>query len=194
MPRDVGIQLLMLVELMKYLKLPVNYDLSDFQMPPGRNNPITGKNGLKIIDSSYNAHLVSVASILDMVSSLRVKHKWLVIGDIIDQGQLEKTEHEKLAKLIIDVKPEHVVLIGRRTANYTYPLLKDKVTVTSFEKPPAALKFLNRQLTGKETVIFKGSQYLEWIIEKLLNDPADVSLLVRQDAAHRRRRQSWGLT
>ncbi|MCL1839541.1 hypothetical protein FWF89_00865 [Candidatus Saccharibacteria bacterium] len=193
MPRDVGIQLVMLVELMRYLKLRIDYDLSDFVMPPGRNNPLEGKNGLRIIDSSYNAHLVSMASILDMASSLKVQHKWLVIGDIIDQGTLEKAEHEKLAGLIKDVAPERVVLVGRRTAEYTYPLLKDEMSVVSFQKPQEALKYLQKHLTGKETVIFKGSQYLEWIIEKLLNDPSDAALLARQDAAHRRRRKDWGL-
>jgi len=193
MPRDVGIQLVMLVELMKYLELPVDYNLSSFVMPPGRNNTLIGKNGLRIIDSSYNAHLVSMASILDMTESLRVKHKWLVIGDIIDQGTLEKTEHEKLAGLIKEVAPEQVVMIGRRTASYTYPLLKNHVPVVSFKKPKEALKYLEKNLTGKETVIFKGSQYLEWIIEKLLDDPDDVALLTRQDTAHRRRRESWGL-
>jgi len=194
MPRDVGIQLVMLVRLMKYLEIKINYDLSDFVMPPGRNNPLRGKNGLKIIDSSYNAHLVSVASVLDMVSSLKTKHKWLIIGDIIDQGALEQTEHEKLAGLIKDVAPEQVVLIGRRTASYTYPLLKGHLPVVSFQKPPEALKYLQKHLTGKEIAIFKGSQYLEWIIEKLLDNPADVALLARQDIAHRRRRESWGLS
>lgn len=194
MPRDVGTQLLMLVELMKYLDLKIQYDLTDFIMPPGRNNPLHGKNGLRIIDSSYNAHLISMASILDMAKSLRVHHKWLVIGDIIDQGSLEKAEHEKLAQLIIDTNPEQVVLVGRRTATYTYPLLKDHVPVASFQKPQGALKYLQKHLTGKETVIFKGSQYLEWIIEHLLEDPADTALLPRQTPAYQARRETWGLT
>ena len=85
-------------------------------------------------------------------------------------------------------------MIGRRTKKYTYPLIKDKVkNVQSFDKPQQALKYLEENLTGKETVIFKGSQYLEWIIEKLLADPRDVENLARQDEAHRRRRASWGL-
>jgi UDP-N-acetylmuramoyl-tripeptide--D-alanyl-D-alanine ligase len=193
MPKEVGIQLVMLTELMKYLKIPVNPNLSDFVMPPGRNNPLKGKNGLKIIDSSYNAHLVSMSSILDMASELKVKHKWLVIGDMIEQGTLEAAEHEKLAELIKSVKPEQVVLVGRRTAKHTYPRLKKHLSVVSFDKPQEALEYLEKNLTGKETIIFKGSQYLEWIIEKLLNDPADISLLVRQDVAHKKRRESWGL-
>ena len=193
MPRDVTIQLVMLEKLMKYLNEPINYDLNDFHMPPARNNYLEGKKGIKIIDSSYNAHIISMTTVLDMVKVLHAPHKWLVIGDIIDQGRLEGEEHEKLAQLLLDTKVENIVLIGRRTKKYTYPLLKNKTKVQSFDKPQQALKYLEKNLTGKETVIFKGSQYLEWIVEKLLAHPEDVSNLARQDEAHRRRRASWGL-
>ncbi len=193
MPRDVTIQLVMLEKLMKYLNEPINYDLNDFQMPPARSNYLEGKKGIKIIDSSYNAHIISMTTVLDMVKVLHAPHKWLVIGDIIDQGRLEGEEHEKLAQLLLDTKVENIVLIGRRTKKYTYPLLKDKAKVQSFDKPQQALKYLEKNLTGKETVIFKGSQYLEWIVEKLLAHPEDVSNLARQNEAHRRRRASWGL-
>lgn len=193
MPRDVAIQLVMLEKLMKYLNEPINYDLNDFNMPPARSNYLEGKKGIKIIDSSYNAHIISMTTVLDMVKALHAPHKWLVIGDIIDQGKLEGEEHEKLAQLLLDTKVENIVLIGRRTKKYTYPLLKDKAKVQSFDKPQQALKYLEKNLTGKETVIFKGSQYLEWIVEKLLAHPEDVSNLARQDEAHRRRRASWGL-
>ena len=134
-----------------------------------------------------------MTSVLDMVKVLHAPHKWLVIGDIIDQGQLEGEEHEKLAKLLLDVKPEKIVMVGRRTKKYTYPLLKGQVDVVSFDKPQEALKYLEKNLTGKETVVFKGSQYLEWVVEKLLSNPEDVEKLARQDEAHRRRRASWGL-
>ena len=194
MPRDVTVQLLMLKELMNYLGEKINYSLDDFKMPPARSNYLRGKKGIKIIDSSYNAHIISMTTVLEMVKVLHAENKWLVIGDIIDQGQLEGEEHEKLAKLLLDTKVQNIVMIGRRTKKYTYPLLKDKVkNVHSFDKPQQALKFLQENLTGKETVIFKGSQYLEWIIEKLLEDPRDVDKLARQDEAHRRRRVSWGL-
>ncbi len=192
MPQDISIQLVMLTELMKYLNLPIDYSMQNFTLPPARNNPLKGKNGLRIIDSSYNAHLISMASILQMSRSLKVPHKWLILGDMVEQGNLEKTEHQKLAKLIEAAKPEQVILLGRRTATYTYPLLKKSNTV-SFASPQEALEYLEKHLTGKETLIFKGSQYLEWIIEKLLDDPTDANLLARQDPAHKARRKSWGL-
>lgn len=194
MPRDVTTQLMMLGELMDYLGEKINYSLDDFKMPPARCNFLRGKKGIKIIDSSYNAHIISMTTVLEMVKVLQAERKWLVIGDIIDQGKLEGEEHKKLAQLLLYTKVQNIVMIGRRTKKYTYPLLKDKVkNVHSFDKPQQALKFLEENLTGKETVIFKGSQYLEWIVEKLLEDPRDVEKLARQDEAHRRRRASWGL-
>ncbi len=194
MPQDVSIQLVMLVKLMNYLGRKVDYDLPGFTLSPGRNNPLVGKKGLKIIDSSYNAHIVSVVSVLDMMKHLKNRPKWLVMGDIVEQGSLEKVEHERLVELICAANLDMVVLVGRRTAKYTYPLLKGKLSVVSFEKPRGALAYLEKHLTGKETITFKGSQYLEWIIEKLLNDPEDAALLARQDVAHRRRREKWRLT
>lgn len=193
MPRDVTVQLLMLSELMDYLDEKIDYKLTNFQMPPARSNYLEGKNGIKIVDSSYNAHIISMTTVLDMVKVMHAPHKWLVIGDIIDQGQLEGEEHKKLAQLLLDVKAEKIVMIGRRTKKYTYPLIKDECDAVSFDKPQQALKYLEENLTGKETVIFKGSQYLEWIVEKLLANPNDVEKLARQDEAHRRRRASWGL-
>ena len=176
------------------MKLKFNPDFSNIRIAPGRSSYFKGKKGIDIIDSSYNAHIISMTTVLEMVKVLKTDHKWLVIGDIIDQGQLEGEEHKKLAKLLLDTKVQNIVMIGRRTKKYTYPLLKDKVkNVQSFDKPQQALKYLEENLTGKETVIFKGSQYLEWIVEKLLEDPRDVEKLARQDEAHRRRRASWGL-
>ena len=193
MPRDVTTQLLMLDKLMDYLGEKISTDLSNYKMPPARSNFLHGKKGIKIIDSSYNAHIISMTTVLEMVRELKTTHKWLVIGDIIDQGNLEGEEHKKLAQLLLDTKVEKIVMIGRRTKKYTAPLLEGKCDFESFDKPQQALKYLEANLSGKETVIFKGSQYLEWIVEKLLENPDDVEKLARQDAAHKKRRASWGL-
>ena len=125
-----------------------------------------GKKGLKIIDSSYNAHIISMQTILDMAKSLHAEHKWLIIGDIVDQGSIEEEEHIKLAHLIAEVKPEKIILIGRRTKKYTAPELKKLgCSAQTTLDPKKALVYIEKTATGKETLIFKGSQYLEWIIE-----------------------------
>ena len=194
MPKDMAIQLLMLEGLMDYLKVKINTDLTDMTVAPGRSSFFEGKNGLKIIDSSYNAHLISVQSILEMSKELPEKNKWFIIGDMVEQGFIEGDEHAKLADLIADAKPKKVILVGRRTKKYTYPRLQElKIDVETFSDVKPALKYIEKNTSGKEVLIFKGSQYLEWIIEKLLKDPADAEKLPRREKAAIKRREKRGL-
>lgn len=193
-PKEVAFDLLVLQDLMKYLKLPFNPDFTGVKVAPGRSSYLKGKKGIDIVDSSYNAHLISMASILDMTRRMHAEHKWLVIGDIVEQGSLEEQGHRKLAHLIAAVEPEKVILIGRRTKKYTAPELKKLgVSAVATNDPRKALKYLERTISGRETLIFKGSQYLEWIIEQLLEDPADAAKLCRREKAAVKRRKSWGL-
>ena len=129
-----------------------------------------------------------------MTRSLHAGHKWLVFGDIVDQGKIEGEEHRKLADLIADAEPEMVILVGRRTKEYTAPRLKELgIPARTTLDPKKALKFIENNTTGEETLIFKGSQYLEWIIENLLENPEDAAKLPRREAAAIKRRKKWGL-
>lgn len=193
-PRDLSIQLLMLKSLCEYLKTELKTDFSKLKIAPGRSTYLKGKNGLEIIDSSYNAHLISMQSILNMSSSIHAPHKWLIIGDMVDQGKIEKEEHEKLADLIAEVDAEEVILVGPRTKKYTAPRLKALgISPRTTLNPKKALEFIEKNNRGREVLIFKGSQYLEWIIEKLLENPEDAKLLPRRDPAACRRRAKKGL-
>ena len=195
MPEEVGLQLLLSERLMRYLELPVVYDLKDFVLPPGRNNYFKGAKGTKLIDSSYNAHLISMESVLGMVKKIRWNRKILVISDMIQQGKAEQEEHEKLAGIILGVGAENVILVGSRTGKYTLPLLKAaKQKVEYFKDVQGALAYLGQNLTGDELVVFKGSQYLEWLVEKLLADHEDAKRLARREKAAVARRKKRGLS
>jgi len=194
MPADLAIQLSEMKKLCDYLGIKVKTDFKKMPLPPGRNSYFEGKNGLKLIDSSYNAHLISMEAIMEMVTEMEEDHKWLVIGDMVEQGEIEAEEHEKLGKVLAKVKPEQVVLIGRRTEKYTAPVLKKaNIKVFTTREPREALKYIEENTTGNETIVFKGSQYLEWIIEKLLKNPEDAKKLPRRDKAAIKRRKNRGL-
>ena len=193
-PKDLTIQLVMLEKLCKYLKIKLKTDFSKMSLPPGRSSYFKGKNGLTLIDSSYNVHLISVESILDMIKSMGTKHKWLVIGDMIEQGKIEGEEHAKLADAIKNTKPEKVILVGRRTKKYTYPLLnKSSIDVIALDNVKQALKYIEDNTKGYEVLVFKGSQYLEWLVEKLLADESDADKLPRRDPVYVKRREKRGL-
>ena len=193
-PRDIAFNLFVIRDLMKYLKLKFNPDFSDIKVAPGRSSYFKGVKGINIVDSSYNAHMISMTSVLDMAKRMHAEEKWLVIGDIIDQGSLEEEEHIKLAKLIADVKPDRVILVGKRTKKYTAPELKELgVSAVATLDPRKALEYIEKHIKGRETLIFKGSQYLEWIIEKLLANPDDAKKLCRREKAAVVRRKNRGL-
>ena len=88
-----------------------------------------------------------------------------------------------------------VILVGRRTKKYTAPRLKDLgIETRTTIDPKKALKYIEEHTTGDETLIFKGSQYLEWIIEQLLENPEDAKRLPRREKAAVKRRAKWGLS
>ncbi len=193
-PKDIAFNLFVIQDLMKYLKLKFNPDFTGLTVAPGRSSHFKGIKDIDIVDSSYNAHMISMTSVLDMAKRMHAEKKWLVIGDIVDQGSLEEEEHRKLAKLIADVKPDRVILVGRRTKEWTAPELKKLgVSAVATTDPRKALEYIEKRIHGGETLIFKGSQYLEWIIEKLLADPKDAKKLCRREKAAVARRKSWGL-
>lgn len=192
MPRETYVQLALTAELIKYLDHNLVSDMSAFHQPVGRSNYFLGGKGVKLIDSTYNAHMISMESIINMYSEMQTDHKWVVIGDIIEQGQTEASEHARLGDILRLADFERYILVGRRTQKYTYPQLDAAKSVT-FLHPKDAAMYLTNELKGSETVLLKGSQYLEGIVEYLLASPDDTHRLPRQDRAARRRREKWGL-
>lgn len=193
-PRALAIQLVMLKKLCSYLRIKPKTDFSGMPLPPGRSSYFEGKNGLTLIDSSYNAHLISVKSILEMAAQMKSRNLWLVIGDMIEQGKIEGEQHERLAQAIIEAEPARVILVGRRTKKYTYPILqKKKVKVVALDNVKEALKYIEENTTGEEVLVFKGSQYLEWLVEKLLKNPEDAKKLARREPVYVKRREKRGL-
>lgn len=195
--RDIATQLAMLEALCKYLNMDVADDWYSLTTAPGRNSYFKGINDTNIIDSSYNAHLISMRSMIAMFDEIQADKKWLVLGDMVEQGKDAGREHKLLGEVVADTSSiERVVLVGRRTGEYTEPAIKahsKDMAVVQFDKPQDALAYIKNELSGGETLLFKGSQYLEWIIEKLLVDQSDIGKLARQDPAAKQRRRNWGL-
>ncbi len=194
-PQELGHSLQMVSDLLDYLNLPLDRHYKKLEMPPGRSNILHGQHGLTILDSTYNTGLGAMKVILGLYEQYPAKHKWLVLGDILEQGSLEKEEHEGLAEKIASMDVEHVVLLGPRTNKYTLPILKKKlkIPVVSFESPKEVLEYLRSHLSGGEALLFKGGRFLEGVIEQLLADPKDAAKLVRREKTWIKRRQKWGL-
>ncbi len=87
----------------------------------GRGVILTGINGAKIIDGSYNGGYVSLSTGIDELSRLPEKyHKILLIGDMRELANESREMHEKLLPHIQDAHPDRVYLVGPMMREYLF--------------------------------------------------------------------------
>lgn len=197
LPEDVVYALVMCKLVINYLHKSFDPSFVKFTIPPGRSSLFRGIKGTTIVDSSYNAILSSMNVVLDMFEKIPSGNKWVILGDMIEQGNEEQEEHEKLAEILSTMKLERVILMGPRVSKYTYPTLVaavgDTVVVEKFTTPTESLDYLLKNITGGEILLFKGARFLEGVIEHLLDDKKDVENLCRREKIWDIRRKQWGL-
>ncbi len=192
LPKDTWLSLAMCLSVCLELDLAYDYNYQNFTLPPGRSSVFAGIKNTTLIDSSYNANYDSVRAMLELFASLKADSKWVVLGDMIELGQQEAEEHQKLGKLLAQEKFDKIILIGPRLQKHTVPLLDQTKTIT-FLEPKEALAHIRDTLKGGETIFFKGSRFLEGIIEQLLLDQTDAKQLCRREKVWQKRRRHWGL-
>ncbi len=189
------------IEMARYVckTLNISFDqlFSQFQMPPGRGSIFKGVKDTLIIDSSYNLSPGSLNVIVQAFNMFSDDNKWIVVGDMLETGESEKEEHEKLAEILINCNLDKIILMGPRVSKYTLPKLKNSVNkdshVDAFENPKDVLDFLNDNIKGGETILFKGARFMEGIIEHLLENKEDIKKLSRREKIWEIRRKEWGL-
>lgn len=191
LPKDTFYSIAATRLLANYLNLPFDSSFRKFNLPNGRNSLLRGTKQTAIIDSSYNATPDGVRATLEMFNDYQGDKKWVVLGDMIELGNEEKEEHEKLAKILNSMKFNKIILIGPRVSKYTHPKLVK--TALQFIMPKDALNYLETNIRGKEIILFKGARFLEGIIEHLLLNKNDSNKLVRREKVWRIRRKQWGL-
>jgi UDP-N-acetylmuramoyl-tripeptide--D-alanyl-D-alanine ligase len=134
---------------------------------------------------------------LELFSQYPRSPKWVVLGDMLELGMFEKEEHQKLASYIEKLSPERVILVGPRLRASTYPeLLKDskwKDLTSSCLGPNEALRYIEKESSGGEAILFKGARFLEGIVEKLLLNPKDSALLARREMIWQVRRKKFNV-
>jgi UDP-N-acetylmuramoyl-tripeptide--D-alanyl-D-alanine ligase len=197
LPKEIFYSLQMTKMLCDYLQTAFDPSFPDLKLPPARSSLFRGIKNITIIDSTYNANFSSMYAIVTMFNAYPAKQKWIVIGDMLEQGKEEMEEHEKLAELLLEQDYKRIVLLGPRVKKYTYPKMLEKLPkntpIAVFENPKDVLVHLQENIRGGETVLFKGARFLEGVIENLLLDKKEKSKLARREKVWEERRKKWGL-
>ncbi len=196
LPEDTFYSITACKSLLNYLNLAFDRSFKNFTLPPGRSSIFKGIKNTTIIDSSYNATPASMKASLNMYKIYPANKKWAILSDMIELGEEEEIEHQKLAKLIVDTNLDKVILMGPRIAKYTLPKLLEiapKVDVETYLNPVEVLNFLKKNINGGEVLFFKGARFLEGVIEHLLKNKKDIEKLCRREKVWVERRKKWGL-
>lgn len=153
-----------------------------FVLPPGRMSLFTGLKNTLLIDSSYNASKSATLGALALLNQVPQRPKVVVLGDMRELGELTETEHQKVAKEILAIA-DQVVLIGPLTQQYVLPIVTQKLPTRWFANSWKAATWLQKNLEPNSAVLVKGSQntiFTEIVVERLLAKPQETYQLCRR--------------
>jgi len=167
----------------------IGKNLKDYQPLPGRMRLLRGKRGNLIIDDTYNAAPNSTRAALEILALVKSRKKTVILGDMLELGELEEKSHRDLAKFIYPVANK-IILVGKRTAAAHKELRKlgfqDKIY--HFHLVTNLVPKLPGIIGKGEVILVKGSQGLrmEKAVEKLVIKK-ELSKLTRQDRYWKRK-------
>ena len=160
--------------------------LKDFKLPPGRMNPIEGKNGSLIIDSSYNAAPDTMEAALEVLS-LFPGRKIAALGTMNELADMAESEHIKIGKVAADTA-NVLIAVGAHAKHYVEGAVSagmSKSMIHSFRTSKEAGEFLAEELRVNDVVLAKGSQNgvrMEKCVKLCMQEPEQARhLLARQE-------------
>jgi UDP-N-acetylmuramoyl-tripeptide--D-alanyl-D-alanine ligase len=150
----------------------------------GRMQLLEGVRNSTIVDDTYNASPRAVTAALDVLYEMEAPQRVAILGSMNEMGELSPALHEEVGAYCDPAKLDYVVTIGTDAKSYLAPAAKKAgCTVKSFMSPHKAGAFVAKELKPHAAILAKGSQngvFAEESLKPLLQNPADISKLVRQ--------------
>lgn len=138
----------------------------------GRLQKKKGKNGMLILDDSYNANPASLAAAMKTVVSLPSKGgRALVMGDMLELGDFAEQAHRKIGEQAAALGFDAFFAVGDLTAGAVLEARKHGLkSARHFSNVEALMDALMKSLTPEAVVLIKGSRKMamEDIAERLL--------------------------
>lgn len=161
--------------------------LMNYAPEPGRLRAIRGLQGSMIIDDTYNAAPLSASVAIDELIHFPAAKKIVVVGDMLELGNLSEQSHKDLAKKLAATAIDQFVAVGPQM-KYAYEEMKrlsfKHDNLFWFEKSTDAIDKVKELLAPNTVVLVKGSQgvRMEKIVRAIMAEPAQAHrLLTRQE-------------
>jgi UDP-N-acetylmuramoyl-tripeptide--D-alanyl-D-alanine ligase len=134
---------------------------NDFEPAQARMNILEIKNGIHLIDDTYNANPDSMVGALKTLNSLKGKNRSVfVAGDMFELGEHAAVLHEKIGQIVADTKVSRLYAVGSHAGKVaegaiSRGMLKENIFLGTKEE---ILTDLNKWLRTGDWVLVKGSR------------------------------------
>ncbi len=138
--------------------------------PPGRLRLIKGlKNGILIIDDTYNSNPLSLKNSLSVLSRFKERRRVAILGDMLELGEFSTIYHREIGK---DIALSHLADKILGIGNYTKFLIEGAMDfgfkdVEFFEERDDLLGFLLNNRQDNDVYLFKASRGIR--LEDIMN-------------------------
>ncbi|MCF7907010.1 UDP-N-acetylmuramoyl-tripeptide--D-alanyl-D-alanine ligase [Patescibacteria group bacterium] len=165
---------------------------SDYQVLPGRLQVIEGIKKSIILDDTYNSSPRAVQVALATLSKVEISsqsRKWVVLGDMLELGDLSKRAHQEIGEQVVKTNCDFLITVGslsreilNRARELSFPIEKSFAFSNSLE----AGRFLKKNIKKGDLILMKASQgiRLERAVKQIMSKPQKASqFLVRQSSS-----------
>jgi UDP-N-acetylmuramoyl-tripeptide--D-alanyl-D-alanine ligase len=130
------------------------------------------KNGIIIIDDTYNANPLATREALLVLYGLKSKRRFAILGDMLELGELTPVAHREIGRLVAELNLDGAYFVGNfSSASYQSARENGLKNTEHFVTPEEFLSHLHKfQFSPGDTILVKGSRKMrmENIVSKLL--------------------------
>lgn len=121
--------------------------------PSNNRSQIVKKEGYQVLLDAYNANPSNVEAALESFARIEGPKKAIFLGDMLELGTFEASEHERIARLALDLKPDALVLVGKAFAPVAQAL-----NIQHFDSAALAKDWFRQQDWTDYWLLIKGSR------------------------------------
>ena len=131
------------------------------------------KDGVTIIDDTYNSSLDAIIASLEILSKEKGLRKIAVLGDILEVGDYNREVHRKIGEALLERNLDIIITIGTNT-KYTDEYLEEKgyTNYYHFDNEEVSHEKIKELLKEGDVVLIKASHSMKLgnIVSYLINN------------------------
>ena len=151
----------------------IKQGIETFELTKKRMEITELKNGVTIINDSYNASFESMQASLKYLERLNTKRKIAVLGDMFELGEYSKELHQKVGKEVVKNNIDILICSGENS-KYIVKSAKEcgmsEDKIYYFEDRNKIQEFIEQNWNNGDSILFKASNGMKYfeIVDALL--------------------------